>query len=276
MKCLFVFNPFARRGLGEKEIEIIKKKFTGNDIEFYQTHGQGSITKYIATNGSNYDLIVAAGGDGTIHEMICGVQSLEKKPRVGVLPRGTMNDVSKELGYSANLNKSLDILLKGNTVLKNVYSINDTYFFYGLAIGRYANVSYETVNKRQFGKMTYYFSCIKNYFTSKPVKIKIDGKELLISQLFILNTEYLAGYKMNKDTDSMLHVKYIEAKNRFVDTIRFAKFLFSKGKKAIKEIVVESITIEGEDLTFTLDGEKYLANEALIKLASEQIEIICK
>ena len=276
MKCLFVYNPFARKGFGKKEIERIKQRFVGNEIEFYQTHGQGSITRYVASDGSNYDLIVAIGGDGTIHEMICGLLKLDKKPKVGILPRGTMNDVSKELGYSSNLDKSIDILLKGNTVYKKVYSINDTFFFYGLAIGRYANVSYETVNKKQFGKLTYYFSCIKNYFTSKPTRIIIDGKEVLISQLFILNTMYLAGYKINKDLDSLLHVKYIETKNRFVDTIRFAKFLFSKGKKSIKELVVDSITIEGDDISFTLDGEKYIANKALIKPVEEQIEIICK
>lgn len=276
MKCLFVFNPFARRGLGNKEIELIKKRFQGNDIEFYQTHGQGSITKYVKENGDSFDLIVAVGGDGTIHEMVCGVLSLDKKPIVGVLPRGTMNDVSKELGYSTNINKSIDILLKGNTKLKNAYSINDTFFFYGLAIGRYANVSYETVNKKQFGKLTYYFSCIKNYFTSKPISIKLDNKEVKISQLFILDTKYLAGYKMDKVLDDKLHIKYIEAKNRFIDTIKFAKFLFSHGKKSVKELIVDSITIEGDNISFTLDGEMYLANKALVKPLSEQIRIICK
>lgn len=276
MKYLFVYNPFARKGLSDKEIYHIQQRFNGHNLEFFKTRGQGSITEYIKEVGSNFDVIISIGGDGTLHETICGVLSLDKMPKIGILPRGTMNDVSKDLGYSSNIDKSIDILLNGNTKKKNVYSINDTYFLYGLAIGRYAKVSYQTKNKRQFGKLSYYLSCLKEYFKSKPTIIKLNNEELKISQLFILNTTYLAGYKMQKDEDFKLHVKYIPAKNRFIDTIHFYKFLKSKGKKCCKELVLDSVNISAKDLAYTLDGEKYISDSSTINGLYNHIEVICK
>lgn len=276
MKYLFVYNPFSRKGLREKEMNHIKERFKSDSVSFFKTQGQGSITEYVSKVGSDFDCIISIGGDGTLHETVCGILKLEKRPKVGILPRGTMNDVSKDLGYHQNLDKSIDIIKKGNTCLKHVYSINDTHFLYGLAIGRYACVSYNTKNKRQFGKLSYYLSCLKEYFKSKPVNIVINQKELKVSQLFILNTDYLAGYKMNKDNDLHMHVKYILAKNRFIDTIHFYKFLKSKGKKCVEEMVVDSLQIESNDLAYTLDGEKYVSSNVSINPLYNHIEVICK
>lgn len=276
MKYLFVYNPFSRKGLSIKEINHIKERFQTDQVSFFKTQGQGSITEYVSKVGSDFDFIISVGGDGTLHETVCGILKLEKRPKVGILPRGTMNDVSKDLGYYSNLDKSIDIIKKGNTCLKHVYSINDTYFLYGLAIGRYACVSYNTKNKRQFGKLSYYFSCLKEYFKSKPTTIVINNQKLKISQLFILNTAYLAGYKMNKDNDMHIHVKYILSKNRFIDTIHFYRFLKSRGKKCVEEMIVDSIEIDSKDLAYTLDGEKYISSKAYISLLYNHIEVICK
>lgn len=276
MKYLVVYNPFSRSGLSDKDISYIKKRLEGNELDFFRTQGQGSITKHVEKVGNTYDVIISCGGDGTLHETICGVMKLESLPKIAILPRGTMNDVSKSFGYSKKIEESFDIILKGNTIKKNVYSINDTYFLYGLAIGRYTNVSYQTVNKRQFGKFTYYLSCLKEFFKSKPIQVKINNEDLKLSQLFILNTSYLAGYKMDKEEDSHLYVKYILAKNRFIDTIRFYKFLKSRGKKCSKTLILDSIEIKSNELAYTLDGEKYVADLAKIKPLYNYLEFICK
>ena len=276
MKYLFVYNPYSRYGLKEKEIEIIKKRFIKDEVIFYKSEYQGSIEKYVFLNGFNFDLIVACGGDGTIHEMICGAIRLKNTPLLALLPRGTMNDVARSLGYKSDLNKSLDIIQNRKFTTKNVYSINDTYFLYGMAIGRYSNVSYETINKKHFGVFSYYFSCLKEFFKSHTTTIVLNGKKIKISQLFILNNNYLAGYKMEFIDDKKIYVKYSISRNRLFDTFKFLFFLLARGKRHFIEEVVDELIIEGTNLKITLDGEKYETNRAVIKILDKNIRMICK
>ena len=265
MKYLFVYNPYSRYGLKEKEIKFIKNKFIDDEVSFYKSEYQGSIEKYVIQNGNQYDVLV-----------VCGAIKLENPKTIALLPKGTMNDVAKSLGYSFNLNKSLNIILKGNSLNRDVYSIGDTFFLYGMAIGRYSNVSYEAKNKRRFGIFSYYIFCLKEFFKSRPTVCKVNGKSLKINQLFIINNDYMAGYKMEFLNDHRIHLKYNLAKNRFIDTFKFLFFLLSKGKRHIKEETYDSLTIEGNNLKFTLDGEKYESNKVLISILDLKVKIICK
>ena len=229
MKALLVHNPYSRRALSKKEIDIIINKMSVDyTTDIFSPDGEGTIEKYVKENGQNYNLIIACGGDGTIHEVALGILSLDKKPKLAIIPRGTMNDVARCYKMPKNLEKCVEIIRRGNSEFRCAYKINDTYFLYGLGIGRFASVSYKAGKKRELGKLAYYLSCIKDFFKSKPTILTIDNKKIKVSQVFIFNNKYLAGYPVLCENDSLVHLKYIPSKNRFIDTIRFFLFLISK------------------------------------------------
>lgn len=275
MRALLVHNPFSRRALKKKEIEFIVSELSvAYTTDIFETKGIGTIDEYISKNGESYDIIIACGGDGTIHEVACGILRLSKKPRLGIIPRGTMNDVAKCHKMPKSIKKCLKIILNGHVEAHSAYRINDTYFLYGLAIGRYAGVSYSAGKKRELGRLAYYLACIKEFFHTKPTRIIVDGKEELISQLFILNTRYLAGYSIVTTNKEFMHVKILPFKNRVFDTIRFWKFLVSKSKRHSLVLEKKSIILDGDNLEFTLDGEKYITSHAEIEKLRDSIEII--
>jgi diacylglycerol kinase (ATP) len=61
--------------------------------------------------GSGFDLIVAAGGDGTVSAVVDGLASLAAPPRLGLLPLGTGNDLARTLGIPLDLEAAVTALL---------------------------------------------------------------------------------------------------------------------------------------------------------------------
>ncbi|RIA64725.1 diacylglycerol kinase [Anaeroplasma bactoclasticum] len=275
MRALLVHNPYSRRALKKKEIEFIVKELSvAYTTDIFETKGKGTIDEYVSLNGESYDLVIACGGDGTIHEAASGILRLQKKPKLGIIPRGTMNDVAKCHKMPKSIKKCLKIILNGHAKPHSAYRINDTFFLYGLAIGRYAGVSYSAGKKRELGRLAYYLACIKDFFYTKPTTIFIDGKEEKISQLFILNTKYLAGYSIVQTNEEFMHIKILPFKNKVSDTIRFWKFLVSKSKRHCLVLEKKMVTLDGDNLEFTLDGEKYVTSHAEIEKLKDSIEII--
>ena len=96
MRALLVHNPYSRKRLKTKEIDYIKKELSVEyTTDIFETMGRGSIKEYVSNHAKNYDLVIAAGGDGTIHEAAIGILNSEKKPTLAIIPRGTMNDVAR-------------------------------------------------------------------------------------------------------------------------------------------------------------------------------------
>ncbi len=59
---------------------------------------------------NGYDLVIAAGGDGTIFEVVNGLADLEKRPMLGLIPAGTTNDFARALGIPRDIEKACDVL----------------------------------------------------------------------------------------------------------------------------------------------------------------------
>ena len=275
MRALLVHNPYSRKRLKTKEIDYIKKELSVEyATDIFETLGRGSIKEYVSNHAQDYDLIIAAGGDGTIHEAAIGILNSKEKPTLAIIPRGTMNDVARCYKMPKSLKKCIKIIINGNSIERNAYRINDNYFLYGLAIGRYTSVSYRADKKKELGRLAYYFACIKDFFKSKAINLNINGNNLRISQAFIIDNKYMAGYPIEAISYDSIHLKYIPSKNRFIDTFKFLFFLLSKAKRHSNEITGEDIKIEGKNICFTLDGERYITSHATINKLNNAIKII--
>src|SRR5699024_12171008 len=77
---------------------------------------------------NHYDLVVGAGGDGTINEVINGIAKKEYRPGLGVIPVGTMNDFARALLIPREVKKAVDIIVNGQTKQLDIGKVNDHYF----------------------------------------------------------------------------------------------------------------------------------------------------
>ena len=116
MKILLVYNPYAGHQRARKLLPQVESSFVENNIAFdlaltdYPEHAT-EIIKQADLN--NYDGIVAAGGDGTLFEVINGYFKNKTKTKIplGVLPVGTGNAFARDLELdTSNWKKAIEII----------------------------------------------------------------------------------------------------------------------------------------------------------------------
>ena len=135
-KCLFIYNPESGKGkIKSKEDFIVSRLSKKYDVEVVHSQYAGNISKVLLERGEEFALIVGAGGDGTLNEIVDCIMRLDKKPLLGYIPSGTVNDVAHSLYIPRNAKKAVDCILNGQPYSHDIMKINDRYGIYVCAAG---------------------------------------------------------------------------------------------------------------------------------------------
>ncbi len=271
MRALLVYNAFS--GLNNKVSRnidlIISELLDVMDVIPFESTAPKSIISKIITDGSNYDMIVVVGGDGTVHEVINGVMALEKRPTVAIIPTGTCNDAARSLGMKNSIKKNLKIIKENNQTSLDISHINGEYFIYALATGTLTEISYLAPRKSKsiFGKLAYYLYVLNVLKNTKSVNINFNSKEKKLSgeySLFLAtNTRYLAGFKLKRLkkvclNDGKLQIVLIKNTIKLFDIIKIGSLLAFGEVKSKSIIAFDSSDLEitsNDELDYNFDGE---------------------
>ena len=112
MSFAVILNPGAREG-GERE--RLAEALAGlRETEVLESRGPGDVAKLARqAAGGGAETIVAAGGDGTVNEVLNAIAPDFERVRLGILPMGTGNDLARSLGIPAELEAAISILAAG-------------------------------------------------------------------------------------------------------------------------------------------------------------------
>lgn len=117
-KTKLILNPNADMGRAWQmaaDLRPIVEQYGGADWAgtVYPTHAI-ELAKQAA--GEGYELVIAAGGDGTVHEIVNGLMQIpqEKRPRLGVVPLGSGNDFAHAVGAPESAHDAMKQALPGN------------------------------------------------------------------------------------------------------------------------------------------------------------------
>ena len=161
-RLLFFINPNAGHTEIRNHLMEVLQIFSagGYDVTVYPTAAPKDLTRKIIENGAEYDLLVCTGGDGTLNEAVSGLMHLpeDKRPPLGYIPGGTVNDVAATLCLSKNVVTAAQDIIGGKPFAMDVGSFCGTkWFVYVAAFGLFTDVSYETSqeDKRAFGRLAY-------------------------------------------------------------------------------------------------------------------------
>ena len=227
MKCVIIYNPNSGKLSNRDDIKKIYKILENYnyDCEIIYTEYRGH-AREITKKLKDVDLLICAGGDGTLNEVISG--NIERKDPIllGHLPLGSVNDVAHMYGMTNNTEKNLVMLLNGVKKNIDVCLINGNPFVYVACIGAYVDISYATPRKlkEKYGRLAYGLYGIKQLSQKLKffsVKYTVDGEthESKYSFIFITNSNRVGGvnniYEDVKLDDNKFEVLMCDIKNKW-------------------------------------------------------------
>jgi YegS/Rv2252/BmrU family lipid kinase len=183
-RTLVIANPQARHGETAKLIPVIRQLLANLPHDLVVTERPGHATELAAAAGS-FDVVVAAGGDGTAHEVLNGLMSIDpsQRPALGLLPTGSGNDTRRTLGVPEDLTQAALALATGELRRFDVGVCNGLFFNNSFAAGLDAKVTAKAVEykvtKHRDGLWLYLTALLHvlfNELDSFSLTLSLDGE----------------------------------------------------------------------------------------------------
>ena len=137
---------------------VVGQREAGHRIEVRVTWKKGDARRFVLEAGE-VDLLIAAGGDGTLNEAVHGLMdlSIDARPILGVVPLGTANDFATGCDIPRDPEKALALCLEGEAVPMDVGKANAHWFLNAASAGFGAEVTATTSPdlKRLLGSAAY-------------------------------------------------------------------------------------------------------------------------
>src|SRR5438876_6797829 len=137
---------------------VARQRAIGHTIEVRVTSEKGDARRFVAETGE-VDLLIAAGGDGTLNEVVHGLMDLSEvaRPVLGVVPLGTANDFATGCGIPHDPEEALALCMEGEGVPVDVGKANKHWFLNAASIGFGAEITATTPPelKRLLGHAAY-------------------------------------------------------------------------------------------------------------------------
>ena len=207
-KLLFVVNPKAGRTVIKADlidiIDIFEK--AGYVVTIYLTREDKKMNSdYLYKNAADYDLVVCAGGDGTLDNTVGGIMRVEREIKrrihMGYIPCGSTNDYAKSLKISLNPVEAAKEIVDGVVCHVDVGRLEKEFFIYVAAFGAFTDISYSTPQnlKNTLGHAAYIIEALGAITKLRPYHMKVwfDGEivegDFIYGQ--ITNSLSVGGFK---------------------------------------------------------------------------------
>lgn len=168
MKIKIILNPYANRWGAQAQEQTLREMLSTADCscDMVVTQAPGEAIDIAETAvHEGYDVVVAAGGDGTINEVINGIlRATPEGPTLpfGILPLGSANDFNKLAGLPDTSAQAFEVIEAGHTRQIDAGKVNDRYFINNSAIAMEPTVTLESWKiQRLSGESRYIVALIR-------------------------------------------------------------------------------------------------------------------
>ena len=268
---LLIYNSRAGKGSFLTRLPEVIDMFVkgGFRVEVYPTQAAGDAIEKVSHIPGYISLVVAAGGDGTLDEVVTGLLKSGRDVPLGYIPVGSTNDYAASLKLSFNVLEAVGDILGGEPQAVDMGEFNNEIFVYVAAFGAFTDVSYDTNQdmKNLFGHIAYIMEGVRRIgdIKSYDLRVEVDGE--------LHEGSYIYGMVTN--SVSVGGFKGITGKNVLMDDGVFEVLLIHTPKNVLElqEIVTallsgntDSSLIEfyrtdhvrfwsEEEISWTMDGE---------------------
>lgn len=271
-----IYNPTSGKEIMKQNLADILAVLerAGYETSAYATTPEpNSAAKEARRAGlAGFDLVVAAGGDGTINEVVNGIAPLEKRPKMAIIPAGTTNDYARALRVPRNnVKAAAEVILKQQTVKMDIGKTDHDYFINIAAGGHLTELTYDVPSelKSVFGYLAYLAKGAELLPRIKPIPMKLvydDGVyEGNASMFFLGLTNSVGGFEQiapdAKLDDGKFSLIIVKTANIF-EIVHLVALMMNGGKHIrdprilyTKTAKLEVLPKTDDRLMINLDGE---------------------
>lgn len=172
-----IYNPVSGKKLAFKNLGIITRILDAREIEYkiFKTNGIHD-AEHIArklTRGGDVTNIIVLGGDGTLNEVLNGVQ-FPQLCNLGLIPSGTGNDFAANMNIPLDPEKAILRILDGEAKPVDYMEISGTRSMNVAGLGIDVDVLERCQRGKMRGKMKYLISLLSSLFTFKGIDVEIE------------------------------------------------------------------------------------------------------
>jgi len=271
-KVLLFYNPNAGNGLLKNNLDMIIEKFQKKRMFLIPIRAdrRGILNEVLKEiDPTEFRKIIAAGGDGTINNLVNAMMSNNVNLPISIFPSGTANDFAYYFDIPHDIDNMVKIALEEHYTYADIGKVNDQYFINVSALGFLVDVSQKTDPniKNTLGVVSYYLKGVTEIPNIRPIPVKITSDEYTAEEkiyfMLVMNGRSAGGFKRiapkAEINDGLLDVMLF----REMPIREFAPLLFNvmtgqhpENKNVIffqtKRLLVESDQKVGTDV----DGEK--------------------
>ena len=212
------------------------------------------------------DLMVVAGGDGTVNYVANAMKSKGLDIPIGVIPAGTANDFAGAIGMSHEPLEAARQIASGTVDKVDCGCVNGLYFVNIFSFGIFTTTSQRTPDERKhrIGKLAYIIEGVKEFRTmhAVPLEIVADGERFDFRSLMVLvfNGETAGGFHLARRSsikDGLFDCILLEKKNFLRSTLAMGRYLMGGSPKIVRQLRARCIDIRSTINEPTdVDGQK--------------------
>ncbi|MDD7512144.1 MAG: YegS/Rv2252/BmrU family lipid kinase [Peptostreptococcaceae bacterium] len=296
-KAYIIINPMAgTRQAGKHLISIVEAlRKGGYESTVAPTTASGDGVDLAERAASEYDIIIAIGGDGTFNEVASGIKKSGADIPIGYIPAGSTNDFAEALGLSTNFVKAAEDIVTGHEKNIDTGNFNGRQFSYIASFGAFTGASYSAPQsvKNVLGHFAYILQGVKELSNIRSNWLTIRVLDDVADEDSIYEDEYIFGAVCNTTSvagiltldqelvdmsDGEFELLLIKAPESILELnhIIFAITMQKFDSDLIEFVKASKISISApKGMDWTLDGEfQEGAEEILIENMHNAIKVI--
>ena len=179
---------------------LSRLKLLGAYIEIVETtrHGEGMTAAADAAHSGRFDAVVAAGGDGTVHDAMEGL--LGHSTPLGIIPMGTGNVFAREINLPRSPDQLASMLLDGEARAIPIGQVNGRPFLFVIGVGFDAEAVrlFEREGTRELGQVGFVWPVLRALFSheDRSLRVKSDRGEAEAQWIIVTRVKHYAGNLM--------------------------------------------------------------------------------
>lgn len=281
--AVFLYNPESGKGIIARNVGCISTIFQAYGYDVTPQRIDFTVNPF--DGNETIDLMVVAGGDGTVNYAVNAMKRKGLDIPIGVIPAGTANDFAGAVGMSREPLEAARQIASGSVERVDCGRVNDLYFVNIFSFGIFTTTSQRTpdARKHKIGKLAYIIEGAKEIRSmhAVPLEIEADGERFDLRSLMVLifNGETAGGFRLacrSSIKDGLFDCILLEKKNFFRSTLAMCRYLAGGNPKIVRHLRARTIDIRSTiDEPTDVDGQKGAGFPLHIECIAGGLRIMC-